>query len=108
LFLSLISRCGENTTFLDDNQKYNDDKRVEKMNRWDSTKQNHFIQTLMKSKLLSLENKLRFPDYKNKQGMNELVFESGELFINSAQQSMGTSYIKRNIKAHSTQKPNTP
>jgi hypothetical protein len=50
--------------------------------------------TLMKSKLLSLENKLRFPDYKNKQGMNELVFESGELFIHSAKQSLGTSYIK--------------
>jgi hypothetical protein len=64
--------------------------------------------TLMKSKLLSLENKLRFPDYKNKQGMNELVFESGEHLINSAKQILGTSYIKRNIQAHSTQKPNTP
>lgn len=56
----------------------------------------------MKSKLLSLENKLRFPDYKNKQGMNELVFESGELFIHSAKQSLGTSYIKQNKQAHST------
>jgi hypothetical protein len=62
----------------------------------------------MKSKQHSLENKLRFPDYKNKQGMNELVFESGEHLINSAKQILGTSYIKRNIQAHSTQKPNTP
>ena len=46
LFLYLISRCGEHATFLDDNQKYNDDKRVEQINRWDSTKQNDFIQNI--------------------------------------------------------------
>jgi len=65
-----------NTSFLKDNQKYNDDKKVEKINRWDSTKKNDFIQNIDDSKLLSLENKLRLADHNiNKQGMNELVFE---------------------------------
>ena len=60
------------------------------MDASDSTKQNDFIQNIDESKLLSLENKLRLVDHNiNKQGMNELVFKIGELFINSAKQLIG-------------------
>ena len=84
-------------------------KKVKKINRWEGTKQNDFIQNIDESKLLSLENKLRLADHNiNKQGMNELVFEIGELFINSAKQTLGISYIKRNKQTHSTHKPNKP